>query len=179
VIGFAWGLAEATLFFVVPDVWIGWVGLVARRSALGVVVLTLAGALVGGALTYAVAAATTPARSASILDGVPTVDREAISHVSAEMEADGPRSVVNNPLRIGRPYKLYARAAGVQDESPASFLLWSIPARLVRFLPLTVLVVVAGFALRRWIGARPGIALALYAAVWIAFYAFYVARAGI
>jgi membrane protein YqaA with SNARE-associated domain len=178
VIGFAWGLAEATLFFIVPDVWIGWVALVARRAAWAVVACTLAGALVGGVLTYTVAAAA-PATSASILDGVPTVDRDAIQRVSSETEEHGPRSVVYGPLRMGTPYKLYARAAGVQEEPLASFLFWSIPGRLERFLPLMGIAILAGLAMRRWIGARPRTALSLYAAIWTAFYAVYVVRIGI
>jgi membrane protein YqaA with SNARE-associated domain len=179
VIGFVWGLAEATLFFIVPDVWIGWVALVARRAAGAVLGFTLAGALVGGALTYALGAATAPTTSASILDGVPTVDRDSIRRVSGEMEKHGPRSVVYGPLRMGTPYKLYARAAGVRDESLASFLSWSVPGRLERFLPLTAIAILAGLALRRWIGARPSTALSLYGAIWTAFYAVYVVRIGI
>jgi membrane protein YqaA with SNARE-associated domain len=178
IIGFAWGLAEATLFFIVPDVWIGWVALVARRAAWAVLAFTLAGALVGGALTYALAAAA-PKTSASILDGVPTVDRDAIQRVSSETEEHGPRSVVYGPLRMGTPYKLYARAAGAQDESLAAFLLWSIPGRLERFLPLMAIAILAGLALRRWIGVRPRTELTLYAAIWTAFYAVYVVRIGI
>lgn len=178
-IGFAWGLAEATLFFIVPDVWIGWVALVARRSAWAVLAFTLAGALIGGTVTYAVGTATAPTTSAAILDGVPTVDRDAIRRVSGEMEEHGPRSVVYGPLRMGTPYKLYARAAGVQDESLASFLLWSIPGRLERFLPLTALAILAGLILRRWIAARPRLTLGLYAAIWLGFYAVYVVRIGL
>jgi membrane protein YqaA with SNARE-associated domain len=179
VIGFVWGLAEATLFFIVPDVWIGWVALVARRAAWAVLGFTLAGALVGGALTYALGAATAPATSAPILDGVPTVDRDSIRRVSGEMEKHGPRSVVYGPLRMGTPYKLYARAAGAQDESLATFLLWSIPGRLERFLPVTVFAILAGLLLRKWVEARPRTPLSVYVAIWMAFYAVYVVRIGI
>jgi membrane protein YqaA with SNARE-associated domain len=178
-IGFGWGLAEATLFFIVPDVWIGWVAVVARRAAWAVLAFTLAGALVGGAVMYALGAATAPTTSASILDDVPTVDRDSIRRVSGEMEKHGPRSVVYGPLRMGTPYKLYARAAGAQDESLAAFVLWSIPGRLERFLPVTVFAILAGLLLRRWISARPRTALGVYAAIWMAFYAVYVVRIGI
>jgi membrane protein DedA with SNARE-associated domain len=140
---------------------------------------TLAGALVGGTVTYAVAAATAPSTSATILDGVPTVDRDAIERVSDEMEEDGPRSVTFGPLRMGTPYKLYARAAGVQDESLLAFLLWSIPGRLERFLPLMLLALLGGIVLRKWIAARPRAALFAYAALWLVFYAIYVIRIGI
>jgi membrane protein DedA with SNARE-associated domain len=152
---------------------------VARRAAWAVLGFTLAGALVGGTVTYAVAAATAPSTSASILDGVPTLDRNAIERVSDEMEEDGTRSVTFGPLRMGTPYKLYARAAGVQDESLAAFLLWSIPGRLERFLPLMLLALLGGIVMRRWIAARPRAALSAYAALWLLFYAIYVVRIGI
>jgi len=178
-IGFAWGLAEATLFFIVPDVWIGWVALVARRAAWAVLVFTLAGALVGGALTYALGAATAPRTSAAIFDDVPTVDHDSIRRVSGEMKKHGPRSVVYGPLRMGTPYKLYARAAGAQDESLAAFLLWSVPGRLERLLPVTAFATLAGLFLRRWVAARPRMTLRVYAAIWVAFYTVYVVRIGI
>jgi hypothetical protein len=107
------------------------------------------------------------------------VDVDAIRKVSGEMEEDGPRSVVRGPLRMGTPYKLYARAAGVEDESLAVFLLWSILGRLERLLPLVAIAVLAGLALRRWISRQPLIALGLYAALWLAFYTVYVIRIGI
>jgi membrane protein YqaA with SNARE-associated domain len=179
VIGFAWAFAEATLFFIVPDVWIGWVALVARRAAWAVLGFTLLGALVGGTLTYAVSAATAPATTASIVDSVPTVNPDAIERVSNEMEEHGSRSVVFGPLRMGTPYKLYARAAAVQDESLVAFLLWSIPGRLERMLPVMVLGLLAGVVLRRWVRARPRIALSLYGAIWLAVYAVYVVRIGL
>jgi membrane protein YqaA with SNARE-associated domain len=179
IVGFAWGFAEATLFFIVPDVWLGWTGVVARRSVWAVLAFTLAGALAGGAVTYGVSKATAPSTSAAILDDVPTVDRNAITQVSNEMQEHGPRSVLFGPLRMGTPYKLYARSAGVQDESLAEFLLWSIPGRLERLLLVTLLAVVVGWALRAWVARHRRAALGLYAALWLAFYAVYVVRIGI
>jgi membrane protein YqaA with SNARE-associated domain len=178
-VGFLWGFAEATLFFVVPDVWLGWVALVARRAAWAVLAFVLVGALLGGAVTYGVSKATAPSTSAALADGVPTVDRDAIDRVSREMEQDGPRSVLAGPLRMGTPYKLYARAAGVQDESLVAFLLWSIPGRLERMLPVLLVALAAGYFFRGWVEANRRPALAIYAAVWLAVYAVYVIRIGI
>jgi hypothetical protein len=110
---------------------------------------------------------------------VPTVDDDAIEQVSDEMEEDGPRSVTFGPLRMGTPYKLYARAAGVQDESLVAFLLWSVPGRLERFLPLLLVALLAGVVLRRWIVARPRAVLGAFAALWAAFYTVYAIRIGI
>ena len=177
-IGFLWGLAEATLFFIVPDVWVGWVALTARRAVWGVLAFTLAGALLGGAVVYAASTTTEPETTAALLDGVPTVGRDAIQQVDREMEEHGSRSVLYGPLRMGTPYKLYARSAGVQDESLLTFMLWSIPGRLERLLLFTVAALALGTVFRAWIAANRRRLLALYAFGWLAFYAFYVARFG-
>ena len=178
-IGFLWGFAEATLFFVVPDVWLGWVAIFARRSAWAVLAATLAGALLGGAVTFGASKAATPSTTAAILDGVPTVNQEAIDRVSREMEEHGPRSVLFGSIRMGTPYKLYARAAGVQDQSLAGFVLWSIPGRLERMLPVLLIALAAGHFLRVWIAANRRLAMGLYAALWLAVYTVYVVRIGI
>lgn len=178
-IGFSWGFAEATLFFIVPDVWIGWVALTARRAAWAVLAFTLAGALLGGAVLYTVSTTTEPETTAALLDGVPTVSRDAIEQVDEEMEEHGPRSVLYGPLRMGTPYKLYARSAGAQNESVLAFLLWSIPGRLERLLPFTVAALVVGTLFRTWIAAHRRRVQALYAVAWLAFYAVYVARVGV
>src|SRR5690606_18822018 len=47
-----WGFAEATLFFVIPDVWIGFVALHGLRQGLAAAAWTLPGALAGGAAVY-------------------------------------------------------------------------------------------------------------------------------
>ena len=178
-VGGLWGFAEATLFFIVPDVLLGAVALFAPRSALRVLAYTLAGALAGGALTYGVASGLQPSRSEAVLDGVPTVNDSAIRRVQHEMHADGARSVVYGPLRMGTPYKLYARAAAVEDEALGSFILWSIPGRLERMLPVTLLAALVGLLGRRRISARPRTVLTLYGAMWLAVYVVYVIRVGL
>jgi membrane protein YqaA with SNARE-associated domain len=55
-IAFIWGLAEATLFFIVPDVYLGFVALFDWRRALRALAAPIAGAVLGGALMYALAA---------------------------------------------------------------------------------------------------------------------------
>jgi membrane protein YqaA with SNARE-associated domain len=178
-VGLLWGFAEATLFFIIPDVLLGAVALFAPRAAPRVLVYTLAGALAGGALAYGVASELQPSRSEALLDGVPTVNAEAIRRVEREMRADGPRSIVFGPLRMGTPYKLYARAAAVEEEAFSSFILWSIPGRLERMLPVTLLAALVGFFARSRIAARPRAALACYGVLWLPVYVVYVVRIGV
>ena len=72
-LGLLWGFAEATVFFIVPDVLLGAVALFAPRAAPRVLAFTLAGALAGGALTYGVSSELDPSRSEAVLERVPTV----------------------------------------------------------------------------------------------------------
>jgi membrane protein YqaA with SNARE-associated domain len=178
-VGLLWGFAEATVFFIVPDVLLGAVALFAPRAAPRVLAFTLAGALAGGALTYGVASELRPSQSEAVLDGVPTVKETAIDRVEREMRDDGPRSIVYGPLRMGTPYKLYARAAAVEDEGFGSFFLWSIPGRLERMLPVTLVAALVGFLARGWIARRPRAVLASYGALWFAVYVVYAVRIGV
>jgi len=170
-LGLLWGFAEATVFFIVPDVLLGAVALFAPRAAPRVLAFTLAGALAGGALTYGVSSELDPSRSEAVLERVPTVNDSAIHRVEREMRRDGPR--------MGTPYKLYARAAAVEDEAFSSFFLWSIPGRLERMLPVTLLAAVVGFLARSRIARRPRAALAFYGTLWLAVYVVYVIRIGL
>jgi len=178
-VGLLWGFAEATLFFIVPDVLLGAVALFAPRAAPRALAFTLAGALAGGAVTYGVASELQPSRSEDVLDGVPTVTDDAIHRVEREMRDDGPRSIAYGPLRMGTPYKLYARAAAVEDEGFGSFVLWSIPGRLERMLPVTLLAALVGLGARGSIVRQPRAVLASYAALWLAVYVVYVVRIGV
>ena len=178
-VGLLWGFAEATLFFIVPDVLLGAVALFAPRATPRLLAFTLAGALAGGALTYGVASELRPSQSESVLDRVPTVKDSAIHRVEREMREDGPRSIVYGPLRMGTPYKLYARAAAVEDEGFSSFFLWSIPGRLERMLPVTLVAALVGFLARGWIARRPRAILASYGALWLAVYVVYAVRIGV
>jgi membrane protein YqaA with SNARE-associated domain len=53
---FAWGFAEATAFFVVPDVAVGAAALFSPRRKMASAVAAVSGTLVGGAVLYTAAA---------------------------------------------------------------------------------------------------------------------------
>ena len=171
-VAIGWGLAEATLFFIVPDVWIGLLALFDWRAGLRAVGWAVAGALIGGAIMYGVGARLEPARSARLLDAVPAISPGMIERVEEEIRERGPAGMLLGPLR-GTPYKIYARTAGLQDRSLTAVLLWTIPARGARFALIALLAVLGGWFVRRLIGERAGWLLALYGLAWVAFYAGY------
>ena len=128
-----WGFAEATLFFIVPDVLLTFLAMRRPlRLALIATVLVVAGALVGGSLMYAWGARD-PAAARSALDRVPAIAAEMVQRVEGELSSRGPVAVVWGPLR-GTPYKIYAVQAGALGIGLAAFLAISIPARLGRFV---------------------------------------------
>jgi membrane protein YqaA with SNARE-associated domain len=167
----AWGFAEATLFFIVPDIIItfmalrhgfrrGWVA--AAWAALG--------AVIGGIGIY-VWASRDPATVERVLDLVPAVSIDQIARAKAETSADWIAALMRGAF-VGNPYKLFAAASGEQSVPLPAFLLVSFVARSIRFLlsgtvarGVALGMVRLGFG--RW--QVPG-----WAIFWIAFYAFYL-----
>lgn len=172
----AWGFAEATFFFVVPDVWTSWVGLRRPKRALGTTVSALGGALAGGAVTFWWGRAAAAETSRAALVKVPAVTDSMVSEVEQEVAASGAASLMRGPTR-GVPYKLYARAAGLQRTSLLHFLAWTVPGRLIRFLVVTLAASGTAAVVRRSV---PGISERRISTVfwtcWAAFYAVFIPR---
>ena len=82
-LGFAWGFAEATLFFIIPDVIIGWAALSGWRSGLRMLLAAISGALAGGLVLYAVATAR-PAAALAAVEAVPFVHHAMIERVAGD-----------------------------------------------------------------------------------------------
>jgi membrane protein YqaA with SNARE-associated domain len=170
-IALGWGFAEATVFFVVPDVWIGLLTLFSWRAGLRAVVFSVIGALIGGALMYGVGTQLDRDHSAKLLDAVPAISLPMVERVEEEMRDHGPASMVLGPLR-GTPYKIFARTAGVQEQQLGTMLLWTIPARAARFVLIVIVASLYARLVRR-MTLQPGWFLGPYLVAWAVFYASY------
>lgn len=165
-----WGFAEATFFFVVPDVWTSWVGLRRPRRALTCCLSALGGAMAGGTVTYLWSRRMPERTTRRWMAKVPAVSEQMVVEVEAELQHEGHRSLMRGPTR-GVPYKLYARASGLQGRSLVSFLAWSVPARLLRFAAVTLLASGAAAAAHRAAPRLPEPAVSMvFAGCWSAFY---------
>ncbi len=170
----AWGFAEATFFFVVPDVWTSSVGLRRPKRALGTTVSALGGAMAGGAATYWWGRKVAANTSRRALVKVPAVTDVMISEVEQEIAESGAASLLRGPTR-GVPYKLYARAAGLQRTSLMAFLAWSVPGRMIRFTVVTAAVSgIAAVVRRRFPGLSERRITAVFWICWGAFYAVFI-----
>lgn len=143
-LAFLWGLAEATLFFVVPDVFLSWLALERRRTALLACAAATVGALLGGMVMY-LWATHQPARTEAAVEALPAVSPAMMERVRRELSTDGWSAMVTGAFR-GTPYKVYAVEAGRLHLGSLGFLLATPLARLPRFLLLTWLA--------SWVGTR-------------------------
>jgi membrane protein YqaA with SNARE-associated domain len=172
-----WGLAEATVFFIVPDVLIT-CAIAHRprpwREIMAPVLWTLVGALVGGAALYlwTVADASSAAR---VLAHVPGINAALIDRVGAQVEASGPLATFLGPI-TGTPYKLYAHQSALHYQPLVVFMLISIPARAVRFLLMAF--IANGLCRRPLAHWSPRTRVTLALLMWSAFYAYYFAVMG-
>jgi membrane protein YqaA with SNARE-associated domain len=175
-IAFAWGLGEATVFFIVPDVFLTLVACRSLGRALEGTLLALGGALVGGTVMFSIGLHA-PERARALLDAVPGVQPALIADVREQLHAHGLLAMALGPAR-GTPYKIYAVEWGACGGRLLPFILVSVPARWVRFALTAAATRGAMRLLAPLTGQRAGVELALVGLVWVAVYAAYFAHFG-
>ncbi|RPI90087.1 MAG: hypothetical protein EHM40_19270 [Chloroflexi bacterium] len=136
IIGFLWGFGEATLFFIVPDVYLGFVALFNWQRGLWVAIAALSGAMLGGSMMY-ILAMNNPTEVNQFLTYIPMIDAALVAGVADQTRVDGLMAVLFGPF-LGTPYKIYAAQAGAQSLPFLYFVLMTIPARLERFIPVVL-----------------------------------------
>jgi hypothetical protein len=167
----AWGFAEGTLFFIVPDVLFTLTTALRPRRGLLQLALAVAGAIPAGLLMYSWAELN-PQQAYSAVNTVPFVRQFQFEETARRFETERAGAMLSNPLG-GVPYKVYAVLAP-SHLSRTEFLLLSIPARAERMLVTWIPAALIGLALSRFEDAqRRRIAIRLYAFAWVAIYAVY------
>ncbi|WP_345311905.1 YqaA family protein [Kocuria gwangalliensis] len=174
----AWGFAEATAFFIVPDVWLSAVAMKSPKRGLTCVASATAGAVLGGALTHTWGATTGAARSARLLTKLPAVSAAMVRRVENDYATKGYRALLTGPLR-GTPYKIYARTNGLLNRSLPRFLLWSVPARAPRFILVTAVMGGLGALGEKLLPNAPEwVRWSAFAAGWLGFYTWFFKTVG-
>jgi membrane protein YqaA with SNARE-associated domain len=169
-----WGFAEATVFFIVPDVLLTLVALVAPRRAVAAIVAALAGAMAGGALMHR-HAAVDPAAARALVDAVPAVTAAVLERARALL-ADGLFEGMVRGSVSGLPFKIFAVETGAEGGGLGAFLAAALPARALRF----ALAVAATRALALTVFRKLPIRglIAVWAVFWIVLYAVYFSLIG-
>ncbi|MDJ0927735.1 MAG: hypothetical protein QNJ73_08800 [Gammaproteobacteria bacterium] len=166
-----WGFAEATLFFIVPDVLVSWVALRSLKRGLIACFFALAGALIGGVAMWVWGRAD-PDTARAIFESLPALDATTIATVRQQLMDSGITALFLGPTG-GTPYKIYAVEAADLGFGLATFLAVSIPARLARFVLVTIVVGVLSWSLRERISLRAR--QAIHVTCWFVFYAWFFA----
>lgn len=156
-------------FFIVPDVWLSLLARKSLRHALVASLYALSGALTGGALVY-LWASHDPATVTALIEKVPAISFGMIDQVRADLEQQGAWAIITGPFQ-GIPYKTFASQAPEAGIPLATLLAYSIPARLLRFIVVTLVCFAGVRLLERWLS--PTFVLRVLLACWIAFYGFY------
>jgi len=171
---FLWGFAEGTVFFIVPDVYLGFVALFNWRRGLWAMVAAVLGAMAGGSVMYGLAMKDLSALNL-LLTRIPLINREMIADIAHQMQADGLLTMVNGPFR-GVPYKIYAVQAGGQSLPYLPFLFMTILARLERLLPVTLLAGGMGKWFKDFVERHTTLVVAGYILIWGIIYFLYYLR---
>jgi heme exporter protein D len=168
---FVWGAAEATLFFVVPDVLLSFIGLKqGLRAGLIASMCAALGASLGGAAIY-VWSSHDLAHAQSAILAVPAINAAMVERAWHAMVIHGWfTATVQGPL-TRTPFKIYALLAPHIGAGLNAFAVASIFARLPRFLFVSLGAALAQMMLGRHLTPRQ-LSLGL-GATWVIFYAFY------
>lgn len=164
-----WGFAESTLFFVVPDVLLTWLAIKIPRRGLRACYWALGGALAGALAMIAWAARDAAAAEAALV-ALPGISPELLGLVRGQLVDEGLPAILMGPVQ-GIPYKVYVVEATTLELSTWKLLAVSVPARLIRFLLVTLLAIgLARGPLRRLSTRTLRI---LHVVLWTVFYVAY------
>lgn len=166
-----WGFAEATLFFLVPDIWLTAIAVSrGRAAAFRAAGWAIAGAAAGGAMMYVWASAD-PAGAMAAIDSLPAISTAMIDSSREALMQNGLWQLFVGAM-TGTPYKIFAAAAPAAGFSLVQLLLVTIPARAVRFVAAILIADVVNRVMAAYVSPR-GRLLAL-AGFWLVFYAGYL-----
>jgi membrane protein YqaA with SNARE-associated domain len=165
-----WAFAEATLFFIVPDVLLS-LAVVARgwRAALDASLWATVGALLGGVAMYLWGEADLQG-AVTALHLIPAISQGMVAQAQQDLAEQGFIALFRAGV-TGVPYKIFAAGAPNAGIDLVPFLLASAAARLGRFLlAVTGAAMINGLLARRLTRRSR---LALIAGSWVLFYALY------
>lgn len=128
-ISFAWGFAEATVFFIIPDVYITFIILFNLKAGMYAFFWSIIGSIAGGSILYILY--TLHFNVANILLQIPGITSTMIQHTISLFQNGEFQDYSAIPFS-GIPYKAYAYSAAVNNTPFAFFILWTILARLIR-----------------------------------------------
>ncbi|WP_428410477.1 hypothetical protein [Hyphococcus sp.] len=168
-----WGFAEATFFFIVPDLLLTAAVLAFGLSrAFRFATVAACGAALG-ALPMVIWGAADAEAARAFLLSVPLIGEDLLLRVHGELEGFWPGNLTVGAV-TGAPFKIYAVEAGASGVNPFLFAMVGYVARLARFT-LAIALTALGAKLAARLGLQRIVPYGL-ALAWALIYAFYVMK---
>lgn len=169
VLAFVWGILEATVFFIIPDAIVTFIGLRGYKAGLYAALWALVGALIGGVVMYYLGVSKFD-WVYDVVAHVPAIRPEMMGVVRQSLADDGLVAMILGPTK-GIPYKIYAIYAAQVGIGFGAFLLASIPARFIRFFLTAMLTAFLSQTVFRRLSMK--IKVVIWIVVWIVVYTIY------
>jgi membrane protein YqaA with SNARE-associated domain len=167
VIAGVWGLAEAILFFLVPDVWLTRLAITrSYRYSIKACLAAVSGALLGG-VVMVVWSGLDAGTAQGLVLSLPAISESMAGEVQRQLASGNPLVLLHGAFS-GIPYKLYAVYVTESDIPLWLFLLAAAPARLVRFVLTVTLAHWLARLLEPYLGRK--LLLRLWGGFWVLFY---------
>lgn len=166
-----WGVAEATLFFILPDVLLSYFALDRKERLLRLILWALAGAIVGGIIMY-YWGFHYPQTAWHWVEAVPAINSELMNSVAKQLRDTGASAIILGPLQ-GLPYKTYAVQAASASIGPVLFIAISVIARLLRFLLIAYVARGVSIVLSSRFNVTGKGLIVVWGVIWMAVYSLY------
>jgi hypothetical protein len=175
VVGFLWGLAESTVFFVVPDVGVAFVAGMSPRNWWKPAVSSIVGTLVGAVILFLAIQLWLGTYAPHLLLQIPGIHPAGLALASTRVSDHG-AGVLLVAAFEGIPYKVYATYVTLAGVSLPVLLLWTIPSRALRLVPVAAAAGAGGRTLQESLRRYFGFWVGAYVLFWVAFYGWYWTR---
>ena len=174
-IGFLWGLAESTVFFIVPDVGVAYIALVTPGYWWKAAATSVLGALVGAVLLFLAVQFWLHQEVRHLLTVLPGIHPATLAAARSRISLHGPGALLGAAFS-GIPYKVFAAELTLAGTSLPVLLAWTIPSRALRLFPVAAIAGLFGGILRPVIARNFRVFTAAYALAWAVFYGWYWSR---
>ncbi len=174
-VGLVWGLAESTVFFIVPDVGVAFVAAMSPRNWWKAALTSIVGTLVGAVVVFLAVHFWLGAHALRLLLWVPGIHPADLAIASSRISDHGAGALLPAAFQ-GIPYKVYATQLALAGVSLPVLLLWTIPSRALRLVPVAAAAGAGGRILQSSLRRHFGLWVGAYMVFWLAFYAWYWTR---
>lgn len=167
-----WGFCESTFFFVIVDVWLTWMVMTEQKipRILTAMIFAALGSLSGAWAIYFAGKHYPYDQIAGLLDIVPGINLSMIQEVGVLVKQSGFWTYMFGGMWQGVPFKIYAFQWGAMSGSLFILIMFSIAARLLRFMATALLALLVRETGKRFVPGWPAKRKLIFIAIWSGFY---------